>query len=210
MTRSSSTHVVMATAPDGGSVPIIEDLLVDIVGAANVDPGADVGEDYTHDEALTATPIRPLAVVRPRSTAEVAAVVKVAASRGISLTPRGSGTGLSGGCTPVDGGLVVSFERMNRIVEIDTDNHVAVVEPGVTLADLDAALLPHELIYPVFPGEQSASLGGNVATNAGGMRAVKYGVTRHHVLGIEAVLGTGEIIRAGGKFVKSTSGYDLT
>lgn len=110
----------------------------------------------------------------------------------------------------MDGGLVVSFERMNRIVEIDTDNHVAVVEPGVTLADLDAALVPHHLLYPVFPGEQSASLGGNIATNAGGMRAVKYGVTRHHVLGIEAVLGTGEIITAGGKFVKSTSGYDLT
>jgi glycolate oxidase len=136
--------------------------------------------------------------------------VKAAASLEVPLTPRGSGTGLSGGCTPVDGGLVVSFERMNRILEIDTDNHVAVVEPGVTLADLDAALLPHRLVYPVFPGELSASLGGNVATNAGGMRAVKYGVTRHHVLGIEAVLGTGEVIRSGGKFVKSTSGYDLT
>ncbi len=99
---------------------------------------------------------------------------------------------------------------MNRILEIDTANHVAVVEPGVTLSELDSAVLPHGLIYPVFPGEQSASLGGNVATNAGGMRAVKYGVTRHHVLGIEAVLGTGEVITAGGKFVKSTSGYDLT
>ncbi len=87
---------------------------------------------------------------------------------------------------------------------------MAVVQPGLTLAELDAALAPHGLIYPVFPGEQSASLGGNVATNAGGMRAVKYGVTRHHVLGIEAVLGTGEVITAGGKFVKSTSGYDLT
>src|ERR1035441_8136538 len=98
--------------------------------------------------------------------------IKLAASLRMPLTPRGSGTGLSGGCTPVDGGLVVSFERMNRILEIDTDNHVAVVEPGVTLADLDAALLPYRLVYPVFPGEVSASLGGNVATNAGGMRAV--------------------------------------
>ena len=148
-----------------------------------------MSQDATHDEALTATPIRPLAVVRPGSTVEVAAVVKLAGSRGIQLTPRGSGAGRSGGCTPVEGGLVVSFERMNRILEIDTDNHVAVVEPGVTLADLDGALLPHRLVYPVFPGEQSASLGGNIATNAGGMRAVKYGVTRHHVLGIEAVLG---------------------
>jgi glycolate oxidase len=196
--------------PGGGSASVIERLLIDIVGATNVDTGADVGEDDIHDEALTGASVRPLAVVRPGSTADVAAIVKAAASLEVPLTPRGSGTGLSGGCTPVDGGLVVSFERMNHILEIDTDNHVAVVEPGVTLADLDAALLPHRLVYPVFPGELSASLGGNVATNAGGMRAVKYGVTRHHVLGIEAVLGTGEVIRSGGKFVKSTSGYDLT
>ncbi len=189
---------------------MIEDLLVDIVGAAQVDTGTAINEDDTHDEALGALPGRPLAVVRPGSTADVAEIVRAAAAHGVPLTPRGSGTGLSGASTPVDGGLVVSFERMDRILEIDTDNHVAVVQPGVTLAELDKALLPHRLIYPVFPGEQSASLGGNVATNAGGMRAVKYGVTRHHVLGIEAVLGTGEVIRAGGKFVKATSGYDLT
>ena len=105
---------------------------------------------------------------------------------------------------------MVSFERMAAILEIDTANQVAVVEPGVTLAELDAALAPLGLVYPVFPGEQSASLGGNVSTNAGGMRAVKYGVTRHHVLGLEAVLGTGEVITTGGRFVKATSGYDLT
>jgi glycolate oxidase len=99
---------------------------------------------------------------------------------------------------------------MNAIVEIDTANHVAVVQPGVTLEQLDAVTKQHGLVYPVFPGENSASLGGNVATNAGGMRAVKYGVTRHQVLGVEAVLGTGEVIRSGGKFVKATSGYDLT
>ncbi len=210
MARPSSARSAMATAPDRGTAGHIESLLIEIVGVANVDTGADIGADDTHDEALTASPVRPLAVARPASSTEVAAIVKMAGLHGVPLTPRGSGTGLSGGCTPVDGGLVVSFERMNHILEIDTKNHVAVVEPGVTLADLDAALLPHELIYPVFPGEQSASLGGNVATNAGGMRAVKYGVTRNHVLGIEAVLGTGEVIRSGGKFVKSTSGYDLT
>src|SRR3954469_13305891 len=99
---------------------------------------------------------------------------------------------------------------MNEIFEIDLDNHVAVVQPGVTLDQLDEALRPHGLVYPVFPGESSASLGGNVATNAGGMRAVKYGVTRHQVLGLEAVLGTGEVIRTGGKFVKTSTGYDLT
>ncbi len=181
-----------------------------IVGAAHVDVGDAVNDDVSHDEALSGVPVRPRAVVRPGTTDEVAAVVRAAAAERVPLTPRGSGTGLSGGATPVPGGIVLSFERMRAILEIDVANHVAVVEPGVTLAELDEALLPHGLVYPVFPGEQSASLGGNVATNAGGMRAVKYGVTRHHVLGVEAVLGTGEVITAGGRFVKATSGYDLT
>jgi glycolate dehydrogenase FAD-linked subunit len=105
---------------------------------------------------------------------------------------------------------VVAFERMAAIVEVDTENFIAVVEPGVRLDQLDAALAPLGLVYPVFPGEYSSSLGGNVATNAGGMRAVKYGVTRHHVLGIEAVLPSGEVIRDGGKMVKRSTGYDLT
>ena len=100
---------------------------------------------------------------------------------------------------------------MNAILEIDTENHVAVVQPGVTLAQLDEALrAARPRAIPSIPGEYSASLGGNVATNAGGMRAVKYGVTRHQVLGLEAVLPTGEVIRTGGKFVKATTGYDLT
>ncbi|MEZ5203006.1 MAG: FAD-linked oxidase C-terminal domain-containing protein [Acidimicrobiales bacterium] len=99
---------------------------------------------------------------------------------------------------------------MAEIVELDLDNHVAIVQPGVTLAALDEATKAVGLVYPVFPGENSASLGGNVATNAGGMRAVRYGVTRHQVLGLTAVLGTGEVIRTGGRFVKGSSGYDLT
>jgi glycolate oxidase len=99
---------------------------------------------------------------------------------------------------------------MNKIAEIDTENFTATVQPGVTLDQLDPATAEHKMVYPVYPGEYSASLGGNVATNAGGMRAVKYGVTRHQVLGLEAVLPTGEVIRTGGKFVKATTGYDLT
>jgi len=205
----AATHS-RAGRPDRRAAPLIEDLLVGIVGPSNVECDLDIDADSTHDEALGGSPVRPRAVVRPGSTGEVAAIVEAAVSEGVPLTARGSGTGLSGACVPVEGGVVVSFERMNRILEIDTANHVAVVEPGVTLADLDTALLPSGLIYPVFPGEQSASIGGNVATNAGGMRAVKYGVTRHHVLGLEVVLGTGEVITTGGKFVKSTSGYDLT
>lgn len=184
--------------------------LSDLVGAANVSSGEGIDESDTHDEALSAESARPVAVVRPGSTDEVAAIVMTASIHGVPLTARGSGTGLSGGCAPAPSGVVVSFERMARILEIDTENQVAVVEPGLTLFELDAELAPLGLTYPVSPGESSASLGGNVGTNAGGMRAVKYGVTRHHVLGIEAVLGTGEVITAGGKFVKSTSGYDLT
>ena len=111
---------------------------------------------------------------------------------------------------PRSDGVVVSFERMADVVEDDTANHVALVQPGVTLAQLDEALRPHGLMYPVYPGEYSASLGGNLATNAGGMRAVRYGVTRHQVLGLTAVLGTGEVLTTGGRFVKATSGYDLT
>ncbi len=188
----------------------IGDRLVAVSGPAHVDRGDAVGDDECHDEAMGVPPVRPIAVVRPGSAAEVAAILVAAGEFGVPVTARGSGTGLSGAAVPVAGGIVVSFERMASIIEIDVDNQVAVVEPGVTLAELDSALAPLGLVYPVFPGEQSASLGGNVSTNAGGMRAVKYGVTRHHVLGLEAVLGTGEVISTGGRFVKSTSGYDLT
>ena len=169
----------------------------------------DANEDYTHDEALGGVPQVPLAVLLPETADEVAAIVRTCNEHRIPLTARGSGTGLSGAAIPVAGGVVVSFERMKRI-EIDTENQVAIVEPGVTLAELDEVTAKHDLTYPVYPGEYSASLGGNVATNAGGMRAVKYGVTRHQVLGLEAVLPTGEVITTGGRFVKGSTGYDLT
>jgi glycolate oxidase len=186
------------------------ELLAGVIGAENVRTGDAIKDDYGHDEALTAEPQRPLAVVSPASTHEVAAVVRLADEHRIPVTARGAGTGMSGGSIPRPDGIVVSFERMNRILEIDTDNFVAVVEPGVQLDQLDAELAPLGLVYPVYPGEYSASLGGNVGTNAGGMRAVKFGVTRHHVLGLEAVLPSGEVIHSGGKVVKVSTGYDLT
>ncbi|HEX2850177.1 MAG TPA: FAD-linked oxidase C-terminal domain-containing protein [Acidimicrobiales bacterium] len=188
----------------------IADLLAEAVAADRVVEGDDISDDYAHDEALGATPQPPAAVVLPESAEEVAAVLRVADEHRIPVTARGSATGLSGAAIPCAGGVVVSFERMNRVLEIDDDNLVAVVQPGVTLAELDEVTKQHGLVYPVFPGEYSASLGGNVATNAGGMRAVKYGVTRHQVLGLEAVLPSGEIIRTGGRFVKGSTGYDLT
>jgi glycolate oxidase len=186
------------------------ELLADVVGAGNVTAGDAVPPDYAHDEALTAAPVLPLAVVRPGSTGEVAAVLRICDELHVPVTARGSGTGLSGAAISPADGILVSFERMKRILEIDVDNHVAVVQPGVTLDELNTAVAAQGFVYPVFPGETSASLGGNVATNAGGMRAVKYGVTRHHVLGLEAVLANGDVIRTGGKFVKTSTGYDLT
>ena len=180
------------------------------VGERNVLVGASVHADYTHDEALTTVPVVPLAVVMPASTDEVSEVLRLASEHGVPVVARGSGTGLSGAAVPVADGILLAFDRMKRIVEIDTENQVAVVEPGVTLEQLNGELAPLGLIYPVSPGEQSGSLGGNVATNAGGMRAVRYGVTRHHVLGLEVVLADGTVMRTGGKFVKCSSGYDLT
>jgi len=185
-------------------------LLEEAVGAEQVLVGEKIAEDYSHDEALGSAPVAPAAVVVPRNADDVAAVLRVAAEHNIPVTARGSGTGLSGAARPREGGIVVSFERMNKVLEIDDANQVAVVQPGVTLAELDEVTAKHGLVYPVYPGEYSASLGGNVGTNAGGMRAVKYGVTRHQVLGVEAVLASGDVIRTGGRFVKGSTGYDLT
>src|SRR5437763_14887487 len=204
--KSSSS----ASSAGGPEMADVAALLGDAVSPEHVLTGDEISDDYGHDEALTATPETPAFVVRPGSMAEVSALLRVANEQRIPVTARGSGTGLSGAAVPRAGGMVVSFERMNEIVEIDTSNHVAVVQPGVTLDQPDEATAAHQLVYPVYPGEYSSSLGGNVATNAGGMRAVKYGVTRHQVLGIVAVLPGGEVIRSGGKFVKATTGYDLT
>jgi glycolate oxidase len=185
-------------------------LLGEVIAPDRLHTGDRIADDLCHDEALGLAPQRPVAVVEPVTTAEVAAVLRIADAGRVPVTARGSGTGLSGAAIPRPDGILVSFARMNRILEIDTANHVAVVQPGVTLAQLDEALSGPGLVYPVYPGEYSASVGGNIATNAGGMRAVKYGVTRHQVLGLEAVLASGDVIRTGGKYVKSSTGYDLT
>jgi glycolate oxidase len=184
--------------------------LSEAVGASHVLAAGGFPADYDHDESLTVAPVEPAFVVKPASTAEVAAVLRIAGEHGRHVTARGAGTGLSGASVPDHGGLLVSFERMNRVLEIDAANHTATVQPGVTLGELDQATAAEGLVYPVYPGEMSASLGGTIATNAGGMRAVKYGVTRRHVLGLEAVLASGEVLRTGGKIVKDSSGYDLT
>ncbi|WP_020670590.1 FAD-binding oxidoreductase [Amycolatopsis nigrescens] len=195
-------------ADDVGSGPAAA--FAGVVGIPNLLSGADIAEDYAHDEALTVEPRKPRYLAKPASAEEVAALLKAAAEHGVPVTARGSGTGLSGAARPREDGLLVSFERMNAVLEIDAENHVAVVQPGVTLSELDERTRAAGLSYTVYPGELSASVGGNVGTNAGGMRAVKYGVTRHNVLGLQAALPTGELIRTGGKTVKTSTGYDLT
>jgi glycolate oxidase len=180
-----------------------------IVGGAVTFAGSHDPSDL-HDESLHVRERQPFAVARPRSTTDVAALVRFASDRAIPVTPRGSGTGLSGGALPVDNGLVICFDQMRAVLRVDELDHVAVVQAGITLRELNEALAGTGLHYPVYPGELSGSLGGNVNTNAGGMRAVRHGVTRHHVLGLEVVLMDGTIIKTGGPVVKSSSGYDLT
>jgi len=183
--------------------------LVDVVGEKHVLTG-DSLENYSRDEMLGGKSFPPEVAVRPATTDEVAAILKIADRNMIPVTPRGCGTGLSGGAAPLYGGIVLSLERMNKILEIDGKNFTAYVEAGVTLADLLKAVAEQGLHYPIYPGESGSAIGGNVSTNAGGMRAVKDGVTRHFVLGLEAVLPSGEIIQTGGKYVKCATAYDLT
>lgn len=184
--------------------------LARIVSQEHVLAAGAIPDDYTHDEALTVKPGRPDVLVKPESAQQIAEIMRLASAERIPVTARGSGTGLSGAAVAKRGGILLSFERMRRILEIDLENQVAVVQPGVTLAQLAEAALPHGLMYPILPGESSGSLGGNVATNAGGMQAIKYGVTRNNVLGLELVLASGEIMRTGGKLLKISSGLDLT
>lgn len=150
-------------------------------------------------------------VVRAGSTAEVVAVCRFCHETRTPLVVRGAGTGYSGGAVPIGGGVVLSLERMNRVLEIDADNLVAVVEPHVITGELQSAVEAQGLFYPPDPASlRDSVIGGNVAENAGGPRAFKYGVTQQYVLGLEAVLPTGDVIRTGGKTVKNVVGYDLT
>lgn len=182
----------------------------DIVGSSNLLTGDAIPEDYGHDEELCSPPQLPAYLAKPATAQEVAELLRTATEFAIPVTARGSGCGLSGAARPLENGLLISFDRMNKVLEVDTVNQVAVVQPGVTLTELDAATIDYGLGYMVHPGELSSSVGGNVGTNAGGMRAVKYGIARTNVLGLEAVLPTGEIIRTGGKIAKVSTGYDLT
>jgi glycolate oxidase len=153
---------------------------------------------------------QPEMVVFPRDAAEVSAVMKIAAAHRLPVTTRGAGWGSVGGCVPVQGGIVLAMRGMNRILEIDEGDFVAVVQPGVITGDLQAAARKKNLFYPPDPASlKNCSLGGNIATNAGGPRCLKYGVTRHYVLGLEVVLANGDIVRCGGRTHKNKTGFDL-
>ncbi len=152
-----------------------------------------------------------LLVIRATSTEEVSAVLSLCHSYRVPVTPRGAGTGVTGGAVPLSGGIVLSLEKMNRIIEIDRENSVAIVEPGVITAMLQNAAMEEGLLYPPDPASlDSCSMGGNVAENAGGPHAVKYGTTGDYLLGLECVLPDGSIIETGGKYVKNATGYNLT
>ncbi len=171
---------------------------------------ADLVESYAHDEAEWAEFGRPAAVVRPRDAEEVQAVVRACLKHRTPLVTRGAGTGLSGGANATDGCVVLTTEAMNAVKEIDAVEQLAVVEPGVVNDDLRAACAEHGLWYPPDPASAPwSTIGGNVATNAGGICCVKYGVTRDYVLGLQVVTGTGELVRLGRRTAKGVAGYDL-
>ena len=187
----------------------VADALAACVGAAFVKTDPESRAAYGTDALKRGAPAD--LVVLPATTAEVADIVRICAGRRIPMVPRGGGTGYTGGSVPTQGGIVVSLERMNRILEIDEANLVAVVEPNVVTGDLQEAVEKVGLFYPPDPASLRQSvIGGNVAECAGGPRAFKYGTTKRYVLGLEAVLPTGEVIRTGGKVVKNVVGYDLT
>ena len=170
--------------------------------------GEEIREDYSHDE-LGGISHFPEALVKAHSTEEVAAVMKYANEHLIPVVVRGSGTGLVGASVALFGGIMIDTTEMNHVLELDEENLTVTVEPGVLLMDLAAYVEERGFFYPPDPGEKSATIGGNISTNAGGMRAVKYGVTRDFVRGLTVVLPSGEVIELGGKIVKNSTGYSL-
>ena len=167
-----------------------------------------IHEEYSHDE-LSSEHIYPDIVVRVQSSEEVSKVMAYASEHHIAVTPRGAGTGLVGASVAVEHGIMIDMTLMNHILELDEDNLTLTVEPGVLLMEIAAYVEERGFLYPPDPGEKSATIGGNISTNGGGMRAVKYGVTRDYVRGLEVVLADGTILHLGGKVVKNSSGYDL-
>ena len=191
------------------SKPEVLEKLRAIVGEENVVIDPDRVEPYGADAVKEKFP--PEAVVFPESTAEMVAILKLANEYLFPVTARGGGVGYTGGAVPVDGGIVIGTDRMKKIIEINVDDLYAICQPGLTTFELQQAVAETGLIFAPDPASYKDSfIGGNIAENAGGMRTPKYGVTKHHVLGLEVVTATGQVIRTGGKTVKNVVGFDLT
>ncbi|MDU1052595.1 FAD-binding oxidoreductase [Clostridium baratii] len=170
--------------------------------------GENISEDYSHDE-LGSIKEMPDVVVKANTTEEVSEIMKYAYEHNIPVTARGSGTGLVGAAVALHKGIVLDLSGMNKILELDEENLTLTVEPGVLLMEIAKFVEENDLFYPPDPGEKTATIGGNISTNAGGMRAVKYGVTRDYVRGLEVVLPNGHVMNLGGKVVKNSSGYSI-
>ena len=183
-------------------------VLQNIVGPSEVFFGEAINEDYAHDE-LGGISSMPEVLVRVHTTEEISAIMRHAYARTIPVTVRGSGTGLVGAAVPLHGGILLETTRMNKILALDPNNLTVTVQPGVLLMELAAYAEEHDFLYPPDPGEKSATIGGNISTNAGGMRAVKYGVTRDYVRALTVVLPNGEILKLGAAVAKNSSGYSL-
>lgn len=188
----------------------IFDELVKELGSEKVIRDKDILEKYSSDETSNLK-FSPDMLVRAITVSDVSTTMRICNNHLFPIIPRGAGTGVTGGALPVNGGVVLSLEKMNRILEIDTENMVAVVEPGVITGDLQKAVIKQGLMYPPDPASlETCSIGGNVAEGAGGPKAVKYGTTKDYVLGLEYVLTDGSVITTGGKYVKNSTGYNLT
>lgn len=183
-------------------------VLKEICGESDVISTGPLMGDYARDEMPWVRGY-PETVVLPESAREVSRVLKYASERRIPVTPRGSGTGLCGGAVPTMGGIVLCTSKMNKILELDRSNFTLTAESGTLLTSIHQFVEPEGFLYAPDPGEKTATIGGNISTNAGGMRAIKYGVTRDNVRGIEVVLPTGEILNLGGKHAKNSTGYSL-
>ena len=179
-----------------------------ILGEADVIFGEAINPDYAHDE-LGGISRMPEVLVRVQNTQQVSAVMRHAYERNIPVTVRGSGTGLVGAAVPLHGGILLETTKMNKILALDPNNLTVTVQPGVLLMELAAFAEENDFLYPPDPGEKSATIGGNISTNAGGMRAVKYGVTRDYVRALTVVLPNGEIQTFGAAVAKNSSGYSL-
>jgi glycolate oxidase len=189
----------------------IYDELAARLPADRIQTDPDVIEAYRQDRAVFEAAGTAAVLVNPRSTAEVVAVVEAANAADVPIVPRGAGTGLTGAANAIDGCVVLSLHRMDQVLEIDTTNRMARLQPGVINSNLKDAVAAAGLFYPPDPASfDMSSIGGNVATNAGGLCCVKYGVTRDYIVGLEVVLASGEVLRTGRHTLKSTTGLDLT